>query len=105
MQIIEITDSNFESIIENNEKVIIKVQTSWCSPCKTMKPFFEAAAESIGNNAVLGELDADMNSVITTKFGVRSVPTTLFILNKELKTKHSGLLTTEEIIKKVNELK
>ena len=46
----------------------------WCGPCKTFKPIMEEIS-SVGHNVQF--IDVDTDSDLASKYGIRSVPTTV----------------------------
>jgi thioredoxin 1 len=51
---------------------------SGCGPCKAIAPTFEALARS-NPNAVFVKVDVDQNQAVAQKYGVRAMPTFLFM--------------------------
>lgn len=87
---IEITDANFEEIIKSEQPVLVDFWAEWCGPCKMIGPIVEELAGEYEGKAIVGKLDVDSNPDITTKFGVRSIPTLLVFKNGEIVDKQIG---------------
>ena len=47
MSVVELTQSNFDETISNNEIVIIDFWAPWCGPCLQFAPTFKEASEKI----------------------------------------------------------
>lgn len=54
---------------------IIKFQASWCEPCKTMSALLQG--EDVG--VPIEEIDIDENQDLAVEYGIRSVPTLVFV--------------------------
>lgn len=81
MKTIELTDSTFESILKSNTTpLLIDFGAAWCPPCRAMEPTLENLAIELDGKATIGKVDVDANPMITTRYGVRNLPT--FILFK-----------------------
>jgi thioredoxin 1 len=73
----EVTDKDFEEKTRNG-MAIIDFYAEWCAPCKIMKPVFEKASKEF-KNIKFYKLDVDAHQSVAEEFGVRSIPTMLFL--------------------------
>ncbi len=99
-----LNDKNLEEAIKSNSFVVAYFSAEWCGPCKAYGPIVEKMAEK-HNDITFGKIDCDENSESTIKYGIRSIPCTLFIKNGEVIEKGIGALTekqVEEIINNIN---
>jgi len=88
---LELTDDNFEAFMSDNEQpVVIDFMAAWCAPCKSVGKALDAMAVDYTGRAQIGKVDVDTNPVLTQKFGVRNMPTVLFIHKGEVLDKHVG---------------
>lgn len=60
--------------------VTIRLSAVWCSPCKAYAPVFEGVATE-NPNVDFYHVDVDEEPELAQAFGVKSVPTTIFIPN------------------------
>ena len=85
MKATELTDSNFEELVENNDGVVlVDFWAEWCGPCKIIGPHIEALAEEYKGKVLVGKVDVDSNPEVSMKYGVRSIPTVLIFKNGEI---------------------
>ena len=87
----EITDSNFQTEVLDSPKVtMIDFWAEWCGPCRAITPIVEELAKEYDGKAIIGKLNVDENPEVTVKYGVRNIPTILFIKNGEVVDKQVG---------------
>ena len=100
----EILDNNWKELIENNTLVVVDFCAEWCGPCRMVAPIIEELAEEYKDKALIGKVNVDNNPQLTMQFGIRNIPTLLFIKNGELAGKHVGIISKPELQKKIDEL-
>ena len=101
---IEITDSNWESVIANELPVIIDFWATWCGPCRAIAPTLEEIAAEYDGKVIVGKINIDENPQVTINFGIRNIPTLLFFKNGEIVDKHVGAIRKAELVEKINNL-
>lgn len=82
---------DFQSILENNPKVLMEFYASWCPHCKAFYPVLNAASEKLNEEGVVvAQTEIDTFSSIADQFGIESIPTLTFFVNGDLTAKSAG---------------
>ena len=84
--------------------VFVDCYTTWCGPCKQIAPYIEELAEEYKDKVNIGKCDVDENADLPAQFGVRNIPTVLFIKNGEVVDKQVGATTKSALQAKVEAL-
>ncbi len=80
--IVEITQDNAQQIlVEESAKrlVVIDFWADWCAPCKALMPILEKLANEYNGEFLLAKVNADEQQEIAGQFGIRSLPTVIFM--------------------------
>ncbi len=102
---IEITDANFEELVVKSEKpVMIDFWAIWCGPCRMIAPIVEEMSGEYDGKALVGKVDVDSNPGVAMKYGIRNIPTVLFVKNGEVVDKQVGAAPKQVFTKKLDAL-
>lgn len=101
---LQITDNNFDELLNSGKPVVVDFWATWCGPCKMIAPFVEELAEEFKEQVEIGKCDVDDNSDLPGRYGIRNIPTLLFFKNGQLVDKHVGAATKAALKEKVEAL-
>jgi thioredoxin 1 len=102
---LEITDGNFQQlVVESDKPVMLDFWAPWCGPCRMIAPHVEAMAGEFEGKAVVGKVNVDNNPEISSMFGIRNIPTVLFIKNGKMADKQVGVCPKQTLVSKLNAL-
>ena len=99
-----ITDQNFQDYKAKGLPLVLDFSATWCGPCKKIAPDIEALAEEYEGRVIIGKCDVDDNDELTSKFGVRNIPTVIFLKNGEVVDKTVGAATKAAFAEKIEAL-
>jgi len=78
--------------------VLVDVWAPWCGPCKMMAPAYEAAARELEPHVVLIKLNSDNEPAISSKLGIRGIPTMILFQDGRELARTSGAMSTRQIV-------
>ncbi len=98
---VTISTSNFEELIAGDKLVVIDFWAEWCGPCRTIAPIIEELAAEYDGKATIGKCDVEDNDDIVSKYGVRNIPTVIFVKGGELVDKQVGAASKDAFKAKI----
>ena len=102
---LEITDSNSDELVLKSDKpVVVDFWAEWCGPCKMIGPLIDEMSKDYEGKALVGKVNVDQNANVSAQFGVRSIPTVLFIKNGEVVDKSVGAVPKATLDSKLEAL-
>jgi thioredoxin 1 len=88
-----VTDADFKTTILDSDKVsLVDFWAEWCGPCRMIGPVVEELSKEYAGKANIVKLNVDENPEVSMKYGVRSIPTLLFIKNGQVVDKQVGVV-------------
>jgi len=103
---IELTSTNFDQIVSENNFVIIDFWAPWCGPCKSFAPIYEKVSE-LHDNVVFAKVNTEEETDLAAHFQIRSIPTLMIFREQVVIFSQPGMLPEEafgELIAKAGEL-
>lgn len=109
MKPIELTKSEFLKRVANyetnptewkylgNKPAIIDFYATWCGPCKRLSPMLEELQAEYGDQIVIYKVDVDKEQELAAVFGIRAMPTLLFIPMNGKPQMAQGLMPKNEL--------
>ena len=100
---LEFTEENFESTALKSDKlVMVDFWAEWCGPCRMVGHHVEELSKEYEGKAVVGKVNVDLHGGIAAQFGVRNIPTIVFLKNGELVDKVVGAVPKDQLADKLD---
>ena len=101
---IEITSENIEEVIKDGV-VLLDFWATWCGPCRMLSPVIDQLAIDFDRKAKICKVNSDDQQDLTVKYGVRSIPTLIFLKDGEIVDQMIGSSANKQTLTdKINSL-
>jgi len=97
-------EKNKEWKFSGTKPTIIDFSANWCQPCKTLHPVLEEISEEYTDKINVYTVDVDQEQELSMVFGIRSVPSILFIPVDDQPQMAQGALPKDQIKKVITDV-
>ena len=101
----KVTTADFESVVlKSATPVLVDFWAEWCGPCRMVGPIIEDMSAEYEGKAIIGKVNVDENPGVSAQFGIRNIPTILFIKGGEIADKSVGAVPKDQLKAKLDAL-
>lgn len=97
-------EENKEWKFEGDLPCIIDFYADWCQPCKMVAPILEELSEEYQGKVNIFKVDTEAEQELATVFGIRSIPSMLFVPMNDKPQMATGALPKESLKQAMNDV-
>lgn len=100
----EFTDANYQAEMAKGQSMVMDFWAPWCGPCRMVAPIIDELAAEYEGRVLIGKLNVDDNNDASVAFGVRNIPTIVFIKNGEVIERKVGAQSKAALVEAIEKL-
>jgi len=97
-------EKNKEWKFEGDKPAIIDFYADWCGPCKMVAPVLEELSNEYDGKVDIYKVDTEVEQELAAVFGIRSIPSILFIPKSGQPQMSAGAMPKEGFVQAINEI-
>lgn len=97
-------EQNSEWKFEGDKPCIIDFYADWCAPCRMVAPILEQLAKEYDGKIDIYKVDTEAEQELAMVFGIRSIPSLLFVPKDGQPQMAMGALPKETFVKAIEEV-
>jgi thioredoxin len=96
--VVHLSERNFDEALAAAEGVwMVDFWAEWCGPCRALSPVLEELARASRGSVTLAKVNVDEESALAARYGIRSIPTVLFVKNGKVADQVVGAVPKAQI--------
>ena len=101
---VQITNENFAELKNGALPLVVDFWATWCGPCRMIAPVIAELAEQYDGKITVGKCDVEECEDLAMEFGIRNIPTIIFIKNGQVVDKIVGAQSKAKLQEKFEAL-
>jgi len=97
-------EENKEWKFEGTKPAVIDFYADWCGPCKMVSPILEELSEEYDEKVDIYKINTEAEIELASAFGIRSIPSILFVPMDGQPQMAQGALPKETFVKAFDEV-
>ncbi len=91
-------DNTFDTLVlKTDNPALVDFWAPWCGPCRAIGPVLEEIAKEYSGRVNVVKVNVDESPETSRKYGVRSIPTLLFIKAGQVRETQIGSLPKAQL--------
>jgi thioredoxin 1 len=100
---LHLTEETFDAEMgKHQELLMVDFWAEWCAPCRAIAPALDELARESAGKVSLAKVNIDEHPALAARYGIRSIPTILFIKSGEVVDQVIGAVPKAQIKKKMD---
>lgn len=100
-----LTEATFDQqLAQRPELLMVDFWAEWCAPCKMLAPVLDELVRESGGRITLAKVNVDENPGLAARYGIRSIPTVLFVKGAKVLDQIIGAVPKAQLKKKLDAL-
>ena len=97
-----VTDRDFnEFVVDSNQPVLLVFTAEWSGPCHIIDPIIIKLGEVYQHRVKFYRLDVENNIIASQAYGIRDLPTLLFITNGRVVDHVIGAVSKKDLVQRL----
>ncbi len=100
---LHLTEASFDGeVAKHSEVLMVDFWAEWCAPCRAIAPTLDELARESAGKVSLAKVNVDEHPSLAARYGVRSIPTILFMKGGAVVDQVIGAVPKAQLKKKLD---
>jgi len=101
--ILHLTEASFDAELgKHTELLMVDFWAEWCAPCRAIAPTLEELVRDSNGAVTLAKVNVDEQPALAARYGIRSIPTILFVKGGKVIDQVIGAVPKAQLKKKLD---
>ncbi len=102
---LQLSEATFDAEVSKHQEVLmVDFWAEWCAPCRAIAPTLEQLVREANGSVTLAKVNVDENPSLAARYGIRSIPTILFMKGGAVVDQVVGAVPKSHLKKKLDAL-
>ena len=94
---VNVTNENAKDFMSTELPIVLDFSAAWCGPCKQLAPIIDELSKEYEGRIAVGKCDIEEADDLTMEYGIRNVPTVIFIKDGKVVERFVGYKSKSDV--------